>query len=177
VPARVALAAATAWHHLTNMKTRLLLFTIGALAMLSCPSSRSWAASEQKDTSPGSIGSAFDSAWDSVVSGAHKTARAGEWVVEKTTDGAIVVWRDVKTTSRSAAQEADDAAILTAIKGRLASDPQTSARKIHVDVDKGVVTLRGDVSGPEEAKTAIRLATETSGVNRVVSQLRWPKKH
>ncbi len=155
------------------MKTRLFLLSTVALAMLAYPSSRSWAASGQKDTSPGPLESAFDSAWDSVVSGAHKTAKAGEWVVEKTSDGAIVAWRDVKATGRGAAQEADDAAILTAVKTRLASDPLTSARKIHVSVDNGVVTLKGDVSGPDEAKTAIRLATQTSGVNRVVSQLRW----
>jgi osmotically-inducible protein OsmY len=142
--------------------------------MLTFPTSRSRAASEPKDTSPGFIESAFDSAWDGVVSGAHKTAKAGDWVVEKTNGGAIVVWREVKTASQGAAQEAGDTAILTAIKGRLAADPSTSARKIHVDVDKAVVTLRGDVSGPAEAKTAIRLATETSGVNRVVSHLRWP---
>lgn len=120
-----------------------------------------------------SVESDFDRAWDDVVSGTRKVARAGDMSLERVADGAIVAWRTVEKAERSAAQRVDDTATLTAIKARLVADPSTSARAIDVDVADGVVTLRGDVRGPAEAKTAVRLALQTSGVNRVVSRLRW----
>ncbi|HEY3547941.1 MAG TPA: BON domain-containing protein [Propionicimonas sp.] len=117
---------------------------------------------------------AFDQAWESVALGARKTAKAGEWLIERTEEGAVVAYRGAEKGAKAAAQQVDDAAILAAIKARLVADPATSALKVSVDVDKGEVTLKGDVRSAEEAKTAVRLARQTSGVKRVVSHLRWP---
>lgn len=117
---------------------------------------------------------AFDQAWESVALGARKTAKAGEWIVERTKEGAVVAYRGAEKGAKEAAQQADDAAILAAIKARLVADPATSARKVSVDVEKGEVILNGDVQSAEEAKTAVRMARQTSGVKRVVSHLRWP---
>jgi osmotically-inducible protein OsmY len=117
---------------------------------------------------------AFDQAWESVALGARKTANAGEWVIERTKEGAVVAYRGAEKGAKAAAQQMDDAAILAAIKARLVADPATSARNVKVDVEKGEVILKGDVRSAEEAKTAVRLARQTSGVKRVVSHLRWP---
>src|SRR5690349_2820155 len=101
------------------------------------------------------LDAAFESAWDSVQSGAHKAASAGDWMLEKTKDGGMVVWRDTKRGARAGGEALSDAAILSAIKTRLAADPDTSARAIDVDVDDGTVTLNGTVESDREAKTAM----------------------
>ena len=123
---------------------------------------------------PGKVELAFDRAWESVALGARKTAKAGEWLIERTEEGAVVAYRGVEKGAKAAAQQVDDAAILTAIKARLVVDPATSVRRVSVDVEGGQVTLKGDVRSVEEAKTAVRLARQTSGVKRVTSNLRWP---
>ena len=117
---------------------------------------------------------AFDSAWRAVVFGAQKTAEAGDWVIEKTQDGAVVAYRSTKKAGNTAQREVTDGAILTKIKTRLATDPSVSSGAIDVDVQNGAVTLKGHVHGPDEAKTALRLAQQTSGVTRVVSRVTWP---
>lgn len=122
----------------------------------------------------GKVELAFDRAWESVALGAKKTAKAGDWLIERTEEGAVVAYRGAEKGAKAAAQQADDAAILAAIKARLVADPATSALKVSVDVEKGEVTLQGDVRSAEEAKAAVRLAHQTSGVKRVVSHLRWP---
>lgn len=128
------------------------------------PQPRAWAGADV----------AFDRAWRDVALGAKRSARAGDWVVEKTQDGAITAYQTAHKAGAAAERAVDDAAILTKIKARLLADPSTSSRAINVDVDKGIVTMTGQVQGDEEAKTAVRLAQQTAGVTRVVSRLRWP---
>ena len=66
----------------------------------------------------------------------------------------------------------DDTWIHTKIVGQLISSSATPERKINVDVDKKVVTLRGTVSTQAEKTAAGRIAQETEGVVRVVNQLK-----
>ena len=117
---------------------------------------------------------AFERAWHGVVLGAEKFERFGDWVLEKTEDGAIVARRNAREAGMAAEREIDDVTIVTKVKARLLADPSTSSRAITVEVNKGVVTMTGQVQGDDEAKTALRLARQTAGVTRVVSRLRWP---
>jgi osmotically-inducible protein OsmY len=69
-------------------------------------------------------------------------------------------------------QSLDDAWIYSKIETRLASDPDTPARKIHVDVAQNVVTLRGEVDSTIAKQEAERLARDTEGVKEVRNLLK-----
>jgi hypothetical protein len=47
----------------------------------------------------------------------------------------------------------------------------TTERNIDVDAKGSTVTLKGDVTSPEQATMAEKVATETKGVGQVVNQL------
>jgi hyperosmotically inducible protein len=66
----------------------------------------------------------------------------------------------------------DDAWIHTKIVAKLISDPDTPQRKINVDVQNNVVTLRGNVSSAAEKSEAEQLAKNTEGVKQVINRLR-----
>jgi len=61
----------------------------------------------------------------------------------------------------------EDAWLHTKVKAKLAANQATQALKINVDVDKNVVTLRGEVESPQAKREAGRIAGETDGVRRV----------
>src|SRR5262245_43122244 len=65
----------------------------------------------------------------------------------------------------------DDSAITTKVKASFAKDPDVSAMKVHVDTDKGVVTLSGDVKSSAEKEKAGHIARNTSGVRYVNNNL------
>jgi hyperosmotically inducible protein len=66
----------------------------------------------------------------------------------------------------------DDAAITAAVKAKLLADPTVGGLKIDVDTREGVVYLTGDhMKSQAEIDTAIKLATETSGVKSVDNKL------
>ena len=69
----------------------------------------------------------------------------------------------------------DDAWIHAKIVATLIGDKETPERKINVDVDHNVVTLRGMVDTMEQKQEAERIAKETDGVKRVNSMLRVGK--
>jgi len=64
------------------------------------------------------------------------------------------------------------AALTTKIKAKMALDDGVTASNIGVDTDAGVVTLTGTVASKDEQKRAVRIATETAGVTKVVNHLR-----
>lgn len=66
----------------------------------------------------------------------------------------------------------DDAWIHAKIVTKLIGNPDTPQRKINVDVQNGVVTLRGNVSTQAEKAEAEQLAKNTDGVKQVVNRLR-----
>lgn len=66
----------------------------------------------------------------------------------------------------------EDAWIHTKVVAKLMGDSQTPARKINVDVDNNVVTLRGNVESLVARDEAERIARGTDGVKRVINLLK-----
>jgi hyperosmotically inducible protein len=77
-----------------------------------------------------------------------------------------------KESGDTVSNSLDDTWIHTKIVSKLASDADVESRRINVDVEKKVVTLRGTVPSEAEKTEAARIARETSGVVRVVNQLK-----
>ena len=76
-------------------------------------------------------------------------------------------------TAVTRAEEAVTAAALTSkITAKMALDDVVKAADIDVDTDGSVVTLTGDVGSAGERRRAVRIATETDGVTKVVDRLR-----
>jgi osmotically-inducible protein OsmY len=61
----------------------------------------------------------------------------------------------------------EDAWIHTKIESKLVTNSETPARDIHIDVQNGVVTLRGTVGVASQKADAGRIAKDTDGVKRV----------
>jgi len=72
---------------------------------------------------------------------------------------------------RSHEQFMADARISEAVTSRLVHDAVVDAMDIRVSTFRGVVTLRGTVSGPRIAQRAVNLARGVPGVRRVTSEL------
>ena len=81
--------------------------------------------------------------------------------------GGYLVGKD----ERSAAQIVDDASITASIKTRLIGERDIKSLNINVDTYNQVVTLRGKVATTDQKETAIKIAQETKGVKKVVSEL------
>jgi len=77
-----------------------------------------------------------------------------------------------KATGDTVGASIDDAWIHTKLTSKLIADKDTPARKINVDVENGVVTLRGDVSTAAAKDEAERIAKDTEGVKRVRNLLK-----
>ncbi|HZS09130.1 MAG TPA: BON domain-containing protein [Blastocatellia bacterium] len=77
-----------------------------------------------------------------------------------------------KSRGETVGSSLDDAWIHTKIVTKLIGNTNTPERKINVDVNNNVVTLRGTVDTPAEKMEAERVAKETDGVKRVVNQLK-----
>ena len=75
------------------------------------------------------------------------------------------------STTEPAGQQIDDAALATKVKAKIAADPETNPFEIDVDVNDGVVTLRGRVEEAGDRTEAEKLARNTSGVRRVVNRI------
>lgn len=71
-----------------------------------------------------------------------------------------------------AAEAVTAAAVTSKIKAKMALDDVVKASDIDVDTEGSVVTLTGDVASADERRRAVRIATETAGVTKVVNQLR-----
>ena len=67
---------------------------------------------------------------------------------------------------------ASDAEITAKVKAKFMTDENVSARKIDVETNDGVVTLRGKVASDAEAEKAEELAKSTDGVRMVHSYLK-----
>jgi hyperosmotically inducible periplasmic protein len=68
--------------------------------------------------------------------------------------------------------EVADGEITAAVKSKLMTDENVAARRIDVDTEDGVVTLRGTVASPTEADRAVELAKMADGVRLVHSYLK-----
>lgn len=74
-------------------------------------------------------------------------------------------------TQRSPGEHIDDAVILSSVKTALVAEPNTSAREINVEVNRGIVQLNGFVDSPAEKARATTVATEVKGVMEVRNNL------
>ncbi|MEO5924692.1 MAG: BON domain-containing protein [Bryobacteraceae bacterium] len=90
---------------------------------------------------------------------------------EYTEDLAREARERAKTAGNSVGDSLDDAWIHTKITTKLLTDKDTPGRHINVDVDKNVVTLRGNVETALAKDEAERIAKETEGVKRVKNLL------
>ena len=64
------------------------------------------------------------------------------------------------------------AALTSKIKAKMALDDVVNANEVDVDTEGNVVTLSGEVGSRDEQRRAVRIATETKGVTKVVNQIR-----
>ncbi len=76
------------------------------------------------------------------------------------------------SSTQTAGQQADDAAITAAVKTKLATDVQLSTvTNIEVDTTDGVVTLAGKVQTADVKQRAGELAQNVDGVVRVTNNI------
>jgi hyperosmotically inducible periplasmic protein len=73
--------------------------------------------------------------------------------------------------NRPVSQKIDDTNITTTLGAKYALDTEIDRYRIDIDVDNGVVTLRGAVSNAEQREEAERIARGTSGVKDVINEL------
>ncbi len=74
-------------------------------------------------------------------------------------------------TGRTAGQNVDDSTITASVKTKLATDKISSLTRIDVDTVRGTVSLNGVVESQEQKARAQELASQASGVNRVINNL------
>jgi hyperosmotically inducible protein len=79
-------------------------------------------------------------------------------------------------TGKTAGQNVDDAAITSSVKTKLAGDKLSSLTRVDVDTNNGVVSLNGVVESADQRARAQDLASQVSGVNRVINNLQVQKK-
>jgi osmotically-inducible protein OsmY len=90
---------------------------------------------------------------------------------------------DIVTTASEKGREAattlesilSQGALTAKIKSKMALDDSVKARAISVDTAGSIVTLTGGVGSASERDRAVRLATETDGVTKVVDHLEVKK--
>jgi hyperosmotically inducible protein len=75
------------------------------------------------------------------------------------------------TAAESIGKKVDDAAVLTKVKTKLATDNAKSLVKVNVDVKDGVVHLKGTVPTEADKAQAEKIAQNTDGVTQVVNEL------
>ena len=115
----------------------------------------------------------WERSWTGFYDSKEKTVDVGDWTVERGTDGMYTAWRKVKDSAAAAKEKVADAAVLTAVKAKLALEDDIKSNKIDVDVKDNVVNLKGTVEKPEQAGEAMRVALGTPGVDKVTSHLTW----
>lgn len=77
-------------------------------------------------------------------------------------------------TSRAALPLGDDT-IAVRVRTALLNDPVVHANEITVTAQTGVVVLRGQVHGQQEANAAVAVARRVEGVKDVLSELQTDK--
>jgi osmotically-inducible protein OsmY len=149
------------------MRKILLLLVVGVVAL----GAYNYGAGRDVFQLPGTSADGLkDTVRDTVRGAVRETVRG---TVRDTT---AEVKERAKAGVHSVATRAEDAvasaAVTSKIKAKMALDDAVKAADIDVDTDDGVVTLTGDVASADERRRALRIATETDGVTRVVDRLR-----
>jgi hypothetical protein len=76
----------------------------------------------------------------------------------------------------SAADEANDALLITEVKSAVANARLEQPYAITVDADHGTVILTGEVTNHESASRIYQIASQCEGVKAIQSHLDWPAK-
>ena len=76
-----------------------------------------------------------------------------------------------ESAGRTVGEVVDDVSIKVRVKARLVGDKELSGFRIKVDVDKGVVRLRGKIKRPELRQRALELVRGVRGVVDIVDKL------
>ena len=76
-----------------------------------------------------------------------------------------------ESAGRTVGEVIDDVSIKVRVKARLVGDKELSGFRIKVDVDKGVVRLRGKIKQPELRQRALELVRGVRGVVDIVDKL------
>ncbi len=88
----------------------------------------------------------------------------------KEVDNQLTVMNQEQNDS-SLSQDVLDAKIATVVKTSLLLDPEVNGTDIDVDVEQGIVTLKGDVTSSEMHQLAVMLAKNTDDVKKVSDEL------
>jgi hyperosmotically inducible protein len=129
------------------------------------------------------IGDATRAAGDKISDGADATKNAAERgldatknAAERGVDATKDAGRDIADRSKAAGEKTGDAitdtTITAAVKTKLLADGKTPGLKINVETNEGVVTLKGTVPSQAEIDKAVTDARGTTGVKRVVNNLK-----
>ena len=107
------------------------------------------------------------------TSGATATAsdKAGD-AAEKIGEAARATGAAATQAARDAAPVVADAGITAAVKTRLLADTDVAGLRIDVDTKDKVVTLSGNVASAAQVAKAEQIARDTTGVVRVVNNLK-----
>ena len=104
-----------------------------------------------------------------------KIGQAPADVVDRTrsvvNDAAVATSGRLEAAAERAAPVIEDARITTTIQARYFLDDLVKARRIDIDTQGGVVTVRGAVASEDERARALTIARETQGVTRVEDAL------
>lgn len=76
---------------------------------------------------------------------------------------------------KSAGETVGDQWIHAKVKSSLVAEPKVAARNINVDVDHGIVKLKGVVASQEERAAAVAVARAVQGVRKVIDKLHVEK--
>jgi osmotically-inducible protein OsmY len=93
------------------------------------------------------------------------------WTLRAPTNSSGVNVETVRAAATTIEGALSEGALTTKIKSKMALDDQVKARMISVDTKGSVVTLTGTVDSSAERDRAVRLATETNGVTKVVDNV------
>ena len=72
---------------------------------------------------------------------------------------------------KASGPEFEDAKMTAIIKGQLAREDQSTLQAVTVDVDDGVVKLKGTVNSAQKKAKAEEIARKVDGVKKVVNNL------
>lgn len=145
------------------MKKLFFLLVVGAVAVMGY----NYSTRHDLVELPGAAAAAIkDTVRDTVKDGVRSAAR--ETTAEVKERAAAGVHTAVNRTEDAVA----GAAITSKIKAKMTLDDLVRAADINVDTEGSVVTLTGDVRSKDEQRRAVRIATETAGVTKVVNHLR-----
>lgn len=84
---------------------------------------------------------------------------------------AVIVQLDEVDSSKSIKEEITDASITAAIKAKFLAEPSIKSLNIQVETINGRVTLTGEVPNKEGKDKAEAIASNTNGVNAVISKI------